>query len=215
MWGTALRFGKIRVFRNWRFPSKESWTTRARNEPTCWAHRWEGWWGCGWPGSTPERVDRLVLAGSMAHVAPEERIRLDRRIELLHRDGPLAFARAMMEDLVAPAFRAAHIRLMDAVVQAYALEMPSPDRIDMLARLVRHADLRPHLGEIAAETLILHGGQDQLISVQQAGSLARALPSAHLEVFPDAGHHVLLEKRAEVPSRLFRFLVNRDEDHGA
>ena len=44
------------------------------------------------------------------------------------------------------------------------------------------------LGEIAAPTLVVHGGQDELQSPQNAHILAEAIPGAELRLWPDAGH---------------------------
>jgi pimeloyl-ACP methyl ester carboxylesterase len=44
------------------------------------------------------------------------------------------------------------------------------------------------LGEIAAPTLVVHGGQDKLQSPRNAHVLARAIPNAELLLWPDAGH---------------------------
>jgi 3-oxoadipate enol-lactonase len=47
---------------------------------------------------------------------------------------------------------------------------------------------RGRLGEIAAPTLVVHGGQDKLQSPRNAHLLARAIPNAELRLWPEAGH---------------------------
>ena len=44
------------------------------------------------------------------------------------------------------------------------------------------------LGEIAAPTLVVHGGQDKLQAPENARVLAEAIPGAELRLWPDAGH---------------------------
>jgi 3-oxoadipate enol-lactonase len=44
------------------------------------------------------------------------------------------------------------------------------------------------LGEIAAPTLVVHGGQDKLQAPENAHVLAEAIPGAELRLWPDAGH---------------------------
>jgi len=154
----------------------------------------------------PERVRRLVTVGAMAHLEPWQRARLDERVALLDREGPSGFARAMVRDLLAPAFVQAHPRLVRAVVHAYALELPPARDVEILARILRDADLRPHLGEIAAPTLVLHGEVDRQVSLSQAEHLAAGLVDARLLVLDGAGHHLLLEKRAESIRAINSFL---------
>jgi len=158
----------------------------------------------------PERVRRLVVAGSMARVEPSEQARMDERIALLRKGGAHAFARAMVGDLLAPAFVKAHPRLVRAVSHAYALELPPPEEVERLAGILRGLDLRPHLGEITAPTLVLHGEADRLVAVRQAEYLADRLVDARLLVLEGAGHHVLLEKRRESIRAIKSFLTAAD-----
>ena len=53
-------------------------------------------------------------------------------------------------------------------------------------------------GTIAVPALVIHGGQDRLLPVNEAERLAAAIPGARLTVYPDAAHLVLWEQ----PSRI-------------
>lgn len=44
------------------------------------------------------------------------------------------------------------------------------------------------LGEIAAPTLVVHGGQDKLQAPRNAHVLAQTIPNAELRLWPEAGH---------------------------
>jgi pimeloyl-ACP methyl ester carboxylesterase len=58
------------------------------------------------------------------------------------------------------------------------------------------------LGEIAVPTLVLHGGDDQLLPVGNAKLLARDIPGARLRIWGDAGHAVNAEYPDDVNAEL-------------
>lgn len=66
-------------------------------------------------------------------------------------------------------------------------------------------DLRPRLGGIAAETLILHGRHDP-VPLEASQLLAAHLPHARLEVFEDSGHTLYTEETARFVAVLDPFL---------
>jgi 3-oxoadipate enol-lactonase len=82
--------------------------------------------------------------------------------------------------------------------------------IDPLAYLHQVAVAASHntygrLGDIAAPTLVMHGGQDRLQSPKNARVLAEAIPHAKLTLWPDAGHlHTTDEPDADL--EVVRFL---------
>ncbi len=58
------------------------------------------------------------------------------------------------------------------------------------------------LGEITVPTLVLHGGDDQLLPVGNGKLLARDIPGARFRVWEDAGHAVNAEYPDEVNAEL-------------
>jgi pimeloyl-ACP methyl ester carboxylesterase len=58
-------------------------------------------------------------------------------------------------------------------------------------------DRRRDLGRIAMPTSVVVGARDLLTPLSHAKDLARAIPGAHLVVFPDCGHMLMLERREE------------------
>ena len=154
----------------------------------------------------PERVSRIVTAGSMAHLNADARIRLRRRLDLLRTVGRDAFAESMVRELVSDDFARAHPRMVAAVVHAYALGLPPAENIEAIGRVVERIDFRSRLGEVAAPALVLHGDRDGLVTGAQAAALAEALPRGTLRVFAGAGHHVLLERRRESLAAIAGFL---------
>lgn len=58
--------------------------------------------------------------------------------------------------------------------------------------------IRRYLHRIRTPTLLIWGGRDQLVPVQQSKAWTARLPNARLQVFEDAGHLVHLEEPAAV-----------------
>jgi pimeloyl-ACP methyl ester carboxylesterase len=60
--------------------------------------------------------------------------------------------------------------------------------------------------EIRSQTLVLHGGADVIVDPGNAAVLARRIPNARLEVFPDRGHLVMWQEPAWFAGKLREFL---------
>lgn len=67
-------------------------------------------------------------------------------------------------------------------------------------------DVRAQLKTIAASTLIVAGGADQLTPLKHATFLAEQIPQACLNVVPEAGHMVMLEAEETVTCAITDFL---------
>lgn len=65
-------------------------------------------------------------------------------------------------------------------------------------------DTRDRLGHLDVPTLVLHGELDQLSPKANAEELARLIPGAEIEILPDVGHAVNLERQRETHDRLRR-----------
>jgi pimeloyl-ACP methyl ester carboxylesterase len=65
-----------------------------------------------------------------------------------------------------------------------------PDTLGYLHQVAASATHSTHgrLGQIAAPTLVIHGGQDRIMSPANAQILADAIPGARLRIWPSAGH---------------------------
>jgi len=68
-------------------------------------------------------------------------------------------------------------------------------------------DLRPQLGRIAAETLVLTGREDFVCGPAAAQVLADGIAGAELVVVEDAGHMLHLERPAEFSAAVEAFLA--------
>jgi pimeloyl-ACP methyl ester carboxylesterase len=64
---------------------------------------------------------------------------------------------------------------------------------------------------ITAQTLVIWGDQDELLSRDQEERLAAAIPHSRLVVYEDTGHLVLWEQPQRLASDLASFLEGLDD----
>ena len=129
----------------------------------------------------PERVTRLVVYGTSARGAdvltPERRAVLTTLIDEHWGEGALMklWAPSRTDD---PAFA----RWWRRFEQAATSRETARALVDMTAT----ADVRPLLGRIRAQTLVLHRKEDTLVPVELARELGRSIPHARLVELPGA-----------------------------
>ncbi len=75
------------------------------------------------------------------------------------------------------------------------------------ARGQRYATVERRYGEIAQPTLLLWGDDDQVTPLRHGRRLARVLPDADLEVYPDCGHIPMVEAAGQTTRDLAAFLA--------
>ena len=154
----------------------------------------------------PERVDRLVLMGSVGvpftitdgldavwgyepSVAAME--------SLLHL---FAYDRDLVgEDLARLRYEAS---MRPGVQEAYARMFPAPRQAALDAMTHAEADI----AGISAPTLVVHGRDDQVIPLQNAYDLLRLIDDAQLHVFGRCGHWTQIEHADAFSDLVIRFL---------
>jgi 3-oxoadipate enol-lactonase len=62
------------------------------------------------------------------------------------------------------------------------------------------------LGSICDPTLVICGSEDRLMPLRNSQFLAGGIPGARLQVIPEAGHFVMLEKPLEVAQAVAEFV---------
>lgn len=72
--------------------------------------------------------------------------------------------------------------------------------------IVRQADTA-QLERIACPTLVVHGAEDQMRSLDEARELAQGIPGAQLQVVPQAGHLIPLEQPLALAQLLAAWLA--------
>ncbi|MFL6974049.1 MAG: 3-oxoadipate enol-lactonase, partial [Xanthobacteraceae bacterium] len=111
-----------------------------------------------WLGAhAPERIERLVLCCTSAHLGPREM--WDQRIAAVRRSGSLEpLADAAMERWLTPAFRAEHPEAEALLREGMAATDPGTYVANCAA--IRDMDLRGDLGAIRAPALVIAGTED-------------------------------------------------------
>jgi pimeloyl-ACP methyl ester carboxylesterase len=146
--------------------------------------------------SYPGRIDRLVLcstscAGPNQHPMPAVGVDAFGRFPTLEREAGL---RLMVENSLGDRAVRERPELVDEVY-AYRLEHAPPIeawQAQLAAALA--FDSFDRLPEIAAPTLVLHGGGDTVIDTRNGELLSERIPNAHLRLVPDRGHLLVWEE---------------------
>jgi pimeloyl-ACP methyl ester carboxylesterase len=85
-------------------------------------------------------------------------------------------------------------RTADAYDRAY-----SPDgRVRQVAAVVRSGDRTEGLRSIAVPTVVIHGSEDSLVSMNGGEATAAAIPNARLVILPGMGHVIPRELRPRI-----------------
>ena len=87
-----------------------------------------------------------------------------------------------------------------------AIGLASPvARRQGFARRLLGVDLTEQLGSVDVPVLALTGSSDRVISARESERLVRLLPDARLEVFPNTGHMLPMERSDEVAALILQF----------
>ena len=150
----------------------------------------------------PHRVDKLVLAapaglwldsdqGVDFFATPPNELR-----SILFVDGDSAIARQTMPEAANDDERGeqglARVRSLSAVGKFL---WPIPDR-----------GLKRRLGRIKAPTLVIVGDADKIIPPAYGDAFVERIPGARLEVFPNSGHLLNIERGADFAALVSEFL---------
>lgn len=145
----------------------------------------------------PDCVDSLVLLGSAAQLCVNPGL-----LSMARTDE--SFSQAV-DLIVRWSFsEGTDIRLVE-LVKKRMLE----SRVDVLySDLIacNAFDFRDYVTRITQSTLILCGSEDKMTPLNQSEWMADRMPAARLEVIPNSGHMVMLEKPQAVADALQRFL---------
>ncbi len=146
----------------------------------------------------PERIERLILISTSAHMPPPEAWR--QRAAAVREAGTVeAVAGAVLERWFTPSFA----RERPEVIAAYRemLGATPPAGYAACCDAIAVMDLRGQLDRITASTLVLTGAQDPATPPEHGETIAQAVPGARLEVL-DPGAHLLNVERMEAVTRL-------------
>lgn len=144
----------------------------------------------------PERVTHLALLDTSARADTEERRETRRKgIEMIGQGKFIGVSRGLLPTLIAPHHLGTSLA---EEVQAMS-ERVGPDvYVRQQKAIMGRIDSVPHLGAIAAPTLVGVGALDKLIPPEMSEEMATRIPRAELVTFPDAGHLPTMENPAPV-----------------
>jgi len=145
-----------------------------------------------WLGiNAPERIDRLVLICTAAHMPPatawQERaatVRAARSLEPL--------ADTVVDRWLTPGFAAAHPE-QRARLRAMLTASP-PAGYAACCGAIERMDLRDELGQITAPTLVISGADDLATPVERQALIAARIPGARHEIVAPAAHVAAVEQ---------------------
>jgi 3-oxoadipate enol-lactonase len=157
-----------------------------------------------WLGANaPDRVDRLVLICTSAHMPPASG--WAERAAAVRRAGTTeAIADPVVERWLTPAYAAAHPQARDAL--RAMLVATSPDGYAACCGAIERMDLRAELGRIAAPTLVISGSEDPSTPPEHQRAIARAIGHARHETVAPAAHLAAVERATAVNDLILEHL---------
>jgi 3-oxoadipate enol-lactonase len=141
----------------------------------------------------PDRVDRLALLCTSAHLGPASA--WEERAATVRDGGTAVIAETVVGRWLSPDYRVAHpdeFATLVAMVASVAREGYA-----RCCEAIAAMDLRADLPAIAAPTLVVAGALDPATPVEHGELIASLVPGARLEVV-DAAHLASWERAAEV-----------------
>jgi 3-oxoadipate enol-lactonase/4-carboxymuconolactone decarboxylase len=154
----------------------------------------------------PERVARLVLLCSSAHLPPAQG--WADRAATVRAEGMGAIADAVLGRWTTPALAARDPELVTRL--RAMLTGTDPESYAQCCEAIGAMDLRADLGRIAAPTLVIGGAQDPATPPEHQRVIAAGIPGARLELLDPAAHLVTVALPGAVAALLLDHLGARD-----
>ena len=155
----------------------------------------------------PARVRGLVLVATSSRVGRAAADWYQQRVDMVKRDDPQL--RATLDRDAADVYAQAPSELDDGLLirrQSTADPRGYGNACAAMAAL-NAAPLDPELGHISAPTLIVASVLDRHCPPKAAEIIAAGIKGSRLEVIPDAGHPIPIEKPRELAASLDAFLT--------
>jgi pimeloyl-ACP methyl ester carboxylesterase len=151
------------------------------------------------------RADRLALISAIAGRTPEERQKVQGRLELLRTRGIEAIIGAAEDRWFTDEFRQ---RNSDKVRQRMAqLRANDPESYMSAYRVFSTTDLGERITDIRHKTLVVTGEHDVGSSTRMARFMRDSIPGSVLHILPQLRHSVLVEAPDVISDLLFQFLA--------
>jgi 3-oxoadipate enol-lactonase len=154
--------------------------------------------------NAPQRIDRLALCCTSAHIPPRER--WIERAELVRGEGMDAIVEASLERWFTPALRD---RRPERVAQLEAtLRGLDPEGYAACCEALAEIDLRDRLDEIRAPTLVITGEDDLSTPPDHGSQIADAVEEGECVMLSPARHLANVERADEVTRALLAHLLS-------
>jgi 3-oxoadipate enol-lactonase len=151
----------------------------------------------------PDRIDRLVLICTSAHLGPPEA--WAQRAATVRAAGTLeVIADTVLGRWLTPAFAAAHPDTA-AWLRAMLVATP-PEGYAACCAAIEHMDQRGDLAAIRAPTLVVSGADDLATPPEHQRALAAAIAGARLETLSPAAHVASVERADAVTALITEHL---------
>lgn len=155
-----------------------------------------------WLGTNaPQRVGRLVLCNTAAHMAPVDL--WNQRIAAVTANGMAPLVESVVERWFTKAFREKAPQAVDRIRQM--LLTTPPHGYAGCCAAVRDMDQRETIRSITAPTLVIGGRQDPATPLAAAELIQKRIPGARLVVL-EAAHLSNIEQPAEFTAAVLEFL---------
>lgn len=141
--------------------------------------------------NAPERIERLVLVCTAAHMPPASAWR-ERAEAVLRAGSTEPVADAVVDRWLTPAFAA---REPETRAWLRAMLLASDPRgYAACCGAIERMDLRPELARITAPTLVISGADDEATPVERQREIAEAIGGARHELVGPAAHVAAVEQ---------------------
>ncbi|WP_374583607.1 alpha/beta fold hydrolase [Pseudoduganella sp.] len=139
----------------------------------------------------PQRVTALALVASSSRADPP--LMAEQRGKAA-RATPLGPFRGLGRAAIAQSLHPANAANEALVAQVRAMGERLGREVFIRQSLIVRSTDTAQLSDITCPTLVLHGAEDQLRSLDEAQELAQGIPGARLQVIAGAGHLIPLEQ---------------------
>jgi YbgC/YbaW family acyl-CoA thioester hydrolase len=154
-----------------------------------------------------DRISGLILVNTRAAAdAADARKGRDEMIELIEREGPAALPPKLVPKLFGPSSLEAMPRVVEHV-RTMIIETPQAGIVGALSAMRDREDSTSMLPNIGVPTLVISGGDDQIVPANETREWSAIIPNARLLEIPEAGHLTPLEQPIAVLREIREFLA--------
>ncbi len=150
----------------------------------------------------PDRVDRLAVLCTSAHLPPANA--WHERATLVRAEGTGAVAEAVVRRWYTPDFHDREPARIQAAIKTVAATQPA--NYAACCEVIATMDLRPDLPSITAPTLAIAGADDPATPPSHLEAIATAVQNGHLLVVPRSAHLANDEQPQPITSALLTHL---------